>query len=328
MSRIRSLFLGTPEIARHCLESMIRDPHFEVVGVVTQPDRPAGRKLQLQPSPVKELVRPLGIPIFTPEDINKEDVLEQLKALRAEVVVIVAFGQILRKPFLSMFPDRVVNVHASILPYWRGAAPIQRSLMNGDQESGVSLQLVARKLDAGPLLGIRRFAVSEDMNAFDVYRLCSDFGAQLIAVDLMDYIRGNLSAVPQDDTQATYAKKIEKSEGEIHWNLPATEIHNLVRGLAMGPVASTQVRGKVLKVHRTRPHKSAAKPLAPGQVLSVNEKSLLVQCGVGSLELLEVQPESRSKIQISEYLRGYGLKVGEFIGPTATTGQKTDVQSK
>ncbi len=123
MSRIRTLFLGTPDIARTCLESMIKDAHYEIVGVVTQPDRPAGRKLQLQPSPVKELVLPLGIPVFTPENINVPEVLKQIADLKAEVAVVVAFGQILKKEFLAMFPGKVVNVHASVLPRWRGAAP-------------------------------------------------------------------------------------------------------------------------------------------------------------------------------------------------------------
>ncbi len=314
MSRIRALFLGTPEIARFCLESMIKDPHFEVVGVVSQPDRPAGRNLQLQPSPVKQLVQPLGIPVFTPEDINTDEMLTQLLSLQAEIVVVVAFGQILKKKFLAMFPDRVVNVHASLLPRWRGAAPIQRALMAGDSETGVCLQVMVRKLDAGPTLGSRRFVLTPEMNAFDSYRLCESLGAELIAVDLMDYLRGNLSATPQDEALATHAAKIDKAEAEIDWSQSAQSVHNLVRGLAMGPAAYTSFKGKMLKVHRTKPSAEEKSSLRPGQVVQVSEKSLLVQCGTGSLELLEVQPESRAKIQIDEYLRGYPVKVGEPFG--------------
>jgi methionyl-tRNA formyltransferase len=293
---------------------MIKDEHFEVVGVVTQPDRPAGRKLQLQPSPVKELVRPLGIPTFTPENINDDEVLGQLKALQAEIVVVVAFGQILKKKFLAAFPQRVVNVHASVLPRWRGAAPIQRALMAGDAETGVCLQLMVRKLDAGPLLGVRRFPLMPEMSAFDSYQKCSELGAQLIAIDLMDYLRGNLTAVPQDEAQVTYAAKIDKSEAEIDWRQPAVSVHNLVRGLAMGPVAYTTVQRKALKIHRTRVNPLHKPALRPGQVVEATEKSLIVQCGTGSLELLEVQPESRAKIQIAEYLRGYAVKVGDSFG--------------
>jgi methionyl-tRNA formyltransferase len=306
--------MGTPEIAKHCLEAMIRDEHFEVVGVVTQPDRPAGRKMHLQASPVKELVRPLGIPILTPENVNEPEVLAEIEALGAEVVVVVAFGQILKNKFLEMFPQRVVNLHASVLPRWRGAAPIQRAIMTGDLETGVSLQLVVRKLDAGPVLGFRRFQLTPEMNAFDSYKLCMEVGTQLISVDLMDYLRGNLSAVPQDEAQVTYAAKIEKSESEIDWKNSAEHIHNQVRGLAMGPVAQTQIRGKALKVHRTHVHSSSAAGKPPGQILPSPAKSMLVQCGAGSLELLDVQPESRSRMPIEEYLRGHSVQVGESLG--------------
>ncbi len=316
MSRIRTLFLGTPEIARTCLEAMIKDEHFEIVGVVTQPDRPAGRKLQLQPSPVKELVLPLGIPILSPENINVPEVLQQIAALKAECAVVVAFGQILRNEFLAMFPNKVVNVHASILPHLRGAAPIQRALMNGDKETGVSLQVMVRKLDAGPLLGVRRFALTDEMNAYDSYKKCEELGVQLLVVDFMDYMRGNLHAVAQDESKVTLAPKIDKSEAAIDWSRPAETIHNLVRGLAMGPVAQTTRAGKILKIHRTLVVNEQDTAVRPGQLAQVH-KSLIVQCGQGSLELLEIQPESRAKMPVGEYLRGYPVKPGDFFGVKA-----------
>ncbi len=316
MSRIRSLFMGTPEIARHCLEAMIKDEHFEIVGVVTQPDRPAGRKLQLQPSPVRALVEPLGIPVFTPDDVNQDSVLTELAVLKAEVVVVVAFGQILKDKLLQMFPLKVVNVHASVLPAWRGAAPIQRSLMHGDPEGGVSLQLMVRKLDAGPILGLRRFPQPPEMNAVEAYQLCSELGAKLIEVDLMDYLRGNLSAIPQDESKVTIARKIEKREAEVDWRQSASVVHNLVRGLALGPNAFTHFAGKAVKIHRTKvvTADGVGPGARPGQVLSVDSKSVLVQCGAGSLELLEVQPESRARVQIDEFLRGHSVKAGDTFG--------------
>lgn len=314
MSRVRALFLGTPDIARHCLEAMIRDEHYEVVAVVTQPDRPAGRKLQLQPSPVAVLAAAHGIPVLKPEKVSEPDVLAQLATFRAEVVVVVAFGQILKQTFLDQYPNRVVNVHASLLPHLRGAAPIQRALMNGDSESGVSLQVMVRKLDAGPILGERRIPLGDEMNAIDLYRRCEELGVQLLAVDLMDYVRGNLTPAPQDEAKVTYAAKIEKSESEIDWSREASAIHNQVRGLALGPVAQTRRAGKIVKVHRTRPSARHDARLQPGQVLEVTEKSLLVQCGKGSLELLEIQPESRAKMPLGEYLRGYPVKTGDLFG--------------
>jgi methionyl-tRNA formyltransferase len=313
VSRIRTLFLGTPEIARFCLEALIKDEHFEVVGVVTQPDRPAGRKMQLQPSPVKQLVQPLGIPVLSPENVNTPEVLAKIKDWRAECAIVVAFGQILKNDFLAMFPQKVVNVHASLLPHLRGAAPIQRAIMNGDAETGVALQVMVRKLDAGPILGTRKFALTPEMSAYDSYKKCEELGAQLLIVDLMDYMRGNLHAVPQEESQATYAPKIEKSEAVIDWTWPAVKIMNLVRGLAMGPVAQTTRDGKILKFHKVRALEESAS-MRPGQVTRATEKSLIVQCGQGSLELLEIQPESRAKMPIGEYLRGYPVKPGDAFG--------------
>lgn len=290
---------------------MIKDSHFEVVGVVTQPDRPAGRKLQLQPSPVKQLVLPLGIPVLSPENVNTPEVLAEIEALRAEVAVVVAFGQILKQPLLDLFPAKIVNIHASLLPRWRGAAPIQRAIMEGDKETGVCMQVMVKKLDAGPVLGERRFAITPEMNAGDSYENCQRLGAQLIEVDLMDYLRGNLSAHPQDVSKVTYAAKIDKAEALIDWTESAERIHNKVRGLYLGPNAYTSRLGKNLKVWKTRVSGRGPATLRPGTVLSVNEKSLIVQCGTGSLDLLEVQPESRSKMLIDEYLRGYPMNVGD-----------------
>jgi methionyl-tRNA formyltransferase len=314
VSRIRSLFLGTPDIARHCLEAMLKDEHFEVVGVVSQPDRPAGRKLKLQPSPVKALAEPLGIPVLTPENINLPEVLSQIQALKAEVAVVVAFGQILKKDFLKLFPHKVVNVHASLLPRWRGAAPIQRALMAGDRQSGVSLQVVVRKMDAGPVLGVRQIALTEEMTALELYDQCQRLGADLIAVDLMDYLRGNLTPVTQDESRVTMAPKITREEANVDWSKSSADIHNLVRGLAMGPVAHTTREGKLLKLHRTRVVAPEGALGRPGQVLEGSDKSLLVACGKGSLQLLEVQPESRAKMPIEVYLRGYPLQPGDCLG--------------
>lgn len=313
MSRVRALFLGTPDIARFCLEAMIKDPHFEVVGVVTQPDRPAGRKLEFQPSPVKALAKPLGIPVLTPENINAPEAMEALSTLRAEVAVVVAYGQILRQTFLDLYPAKVVNVHASLLPRWRGAAPIQRALMNGDRETGVCLQVMVRKLDAGPVLGSRVIPLNDEINASELYHECMVRGAELIAVDLMDYLRGNLSPVPQDSALVTVAPKIEKSEADIVWSWPAGRVHNLVRGLSMAPIAQTRRGGRLLKIHRTRVVDGGGGG-APGRLSVGDSGGLIVACGEGSLELLEVQPESKSKMSAVDYLRGYPVAGAEVLG--------------
>jgi methionyl-tRNA formyltransferase len=291
---------------------MIKDEHFEVVGVVTQPDRPSGRKLQLTPSPVKALISPLGIPVISPESVNTPESLATIAEWRAEVAVVVAYGQILSQKFLDLFPQRVVNIHASLLPRWRGAAPVQRALMAGDAESGVSLQIVVRKMDAGPILGIRRIPLLDSVTAIDLFSQVSSRGSELIAVELMDYLRGNLSPTPQDEAQITMAPKIDKAEAIIDWQKPAVEIHNLIRGLAAGPVALTSRDGKIVKIHRSQIAQFEGGG-TPGELV-FGSSGLHVVCGQGVLEILKLQPESRASISASEYLRGYPVQQGDFFG--------------
>ncbi len=312
MSLIRCLFLGTPDIAASCLKAMIADEHFEIVGVVSQPDRPAGRKMQLQASPVKSLALQHKIPVWTPEKVSQPEVIKELSALRAEVVVVVAFGQILTQEFLDAYPNRIVNVHASILPRWRGAAPIQRAIMAGDRETGVSLQVMVKKLDAGAILGSRKIKIEEHMNSVDLLEAMKPLAADLLAVELMDYCRGNLGPLPQDESLVTIAPKIEKSEGLIDWSEPAQQILNKLRGLAMGPGVHTRREGKPLKIHRAEVV-SVQQKVKAGQVIQVDEDSFIVSCGGQALKVLEVQPESRARMSVKDYLKGYSLKPGDHF---------------
>lgn len=315
MSKIRILFLGTPEFAVASLRRLIADDHYEIVGVVSQPDRPAGRKMQMKPSPVKELALAHGLQVFTPETVNTQEFRERIAELGAESAAVVAFGQILGQKFLDLFPSGCVNVHGSLLPRWRGAAPIQRSLMEGDVESGVALQIVVKKLDAGSVLGVRKIAVPEDMDAVQLHDALKILGADLLCVEYMDYLRGHLIPVPQDESLVTIAPKIDKSEARIDWNQPAQAIHNRIRGLAMGPAASTRRSGQPLKLHKARVLEMEGVHGAPGEILaastSLERGRITVACSQGVLEVLEVQPESRSRQAITEYLRGYPLKAGE-----------------
>jgi methionyl-tRNA formyltransferase len=285
---------------------MIKDEHFEVVGVVSQPDRPSGRKLQLTPSPVKALVAPLGIPVITPESVNRSEALEAIASWKAEVAVVVAFGQILSQKFLDLFPQKVVNVHASLLPKWRGAAPVQRALMAGDEVTGVSLQVMVKKLDAGPVLGSRKIPVPSEMDAIELFEKVTVLGADLIAVELMDYLRGNLTPEPQDPEMATFAPKIEKSEAAIDWRASALQIQNQIRGLAAGPVAFTRRDKKITKIHKARLSQLHLKG-HPGDLVQT-DSGLHVVCGQGAIEIVKIQPESRSAMNVAEYLRGYALE--------------------
>lgn len=304
--------MGTPEISKDFLECLIKDEHFEVVGVVTQPDRPSGRHMKVTPCPVKTLAQSLGIQVLSPESVNSDEVRKQISTWKVEACVVVAFGQIIGQKFLDLFPHRIVNVHASLLPHLRGAAPVQRSLMAGEAETGVSLQVMVKKLDAGPLLGVRKIPVPKDMNSIELFQEIKKWGCDLLEVDFMDYMRGNLSPTPQEESKATYARKIEKSESLIDWSRSADEIHNQVRGLAIGPQAFTKREGKVLKIHRTQVASEDFR-LQAGETHQERE-SLWVGCGVGVLELLMVQPESKSKMSVSDYLKGKPFSQGERLG--------------
>lgn len=311
MSRIRTAFLGTPDFAKHCLEALIKDDHFEVVGVVTQPDRPAGRNMRLTPSPVKALVAPVGIPLITPEKASDPEVIKEVATWKAEVAVVVAFGQILKQPFLDLFPRKIVNVHTSLLPTWRGAAPMQRALMNGDQETGVSLQIMELKLDAGDVLGVRRMNLPAEMNAVELHEAMKPLAVELLTVDFMDYLRGNLTPIKQDESLVTYAHKILKDEAVINWRQSAEKIHNQVRGLQLGPAAVCRRQGAALKIHRTRvnPHAQGQ----PGEVVRIDGASFTVACERQGLEVFEVQPESRARMPVGEYLKGHPLRVGDKL---------------
>ena len=221
MSKVRVCFLGTPDFAVVALKQLLADEHYQVVGVVTQPDRPAGRKMQLTPSPVKQFALSQGLQVITPESVNKDFILQEIESWGAEIAVVVAFGQILSQKFMDLFPFGAVNIHGSILPRWRGAAPIQRAIEAGDVESGVTLQKIVKQLDAGDVIGLRKTVIEPDLTSSQLYERLADLGAELLHIELMDYIRGNLAPMPQDPAGVTIAKKIEKSEAVIDWTRSA-----------------------------------------------------------------------------------------------------------
>ncbi|MEK2690386.1 methionyl-tRNA formyltransferase [Bdellovibrio sp. GT3] len=314
MSKVRVCFLGTPEFAVTSLKALLADNHFEVVGVVTQPDRPAGRKMQLTPSPVKVLALEHGLKVITPESLKKDpEAVAEIRSWGAEVGVVVAFGQILTQDFMDSFKFGCVNVHGSILPRWRGAAPIQRAIEAGDEESGVALQKMVKKLDAGDIIGIRRVKITPEMHALQLHDVLADLGADLLRVELMDYVRGNLAPTPQDESLVTIAPKIDKAESQVDWTKSAKSIDGKVRGFVYGPGTYTLLDGKKLKLHVVRPL-PASGAAVPGTVTAVDADSITVATGDGLLKLLEVQPESRNRMKVSDFLKGHALKPGDKIG--------------
>lgn len=310
-SVIRVCFLGTPEFAAQHLEKLLSDSRFQVVGVVTQPDRPAGRKMQLTPSAVKVIALKNNLDVLTPENLQKEpEIFEKIKTWNADVAVVVAFGQILSQAFLDAFPHGAVNVHGSLLPLWRGAAPIQRSIEAGDKVSGVALQRMVQKLDAGPIIGERQVPLDDVITATDLYNKLSVLGCELITTDLVDYVQGKITPVVQDESKVTLAAKIMKEESLIDWSLDSKKIHNKVRAFSMGPGTYCLYQGKRLKIHKTKVL-DAGYVGNDGQVNYADDVSLVIQTGKGLLSLLEVQPESKSKMPIQDFLKSVSLQKGD-----------------
>lgn len=310
MSEVRVCFLGTPDFAASSLQSILSDEHYKVVGVVTQPDRPKGRSLQLTPSPVKTLAIKNGIEVLTPDNLKKQpEFLEQIKKWNAEVAIVVAFGQILDQNFLNAFPLGCVNVHASLLPKWRGAAPIQRSLEAGDEKTGVCLQKVVLKLDAGDLLGQREILLDQNINSLELHDRLAELGADLLKIELMDYVRGNLVPKPQDESQVTIAKKIDKSESHLDFTQSALKLHNKTRAFVWGPGVFAYFQKQRVKIHKTQVS-SVSSSGSPGEVIQISDQAITVATGQGTLELLELQPESKNRMPANEFIKRLAITEG------------------
>lgn len=308
------LFCGTPDFAVPSLTALHEDPDFQVHQVLSQPDRPAGRGNKLQSSPVKQWAQAHGLRVQTPSKASAPEFVDEIRNQNYDVGVVVAFGQILSQAFLDSFRFGCVNIHGSLLPRWRGAAPIQRAVMAGDSITGVSLQKVVKKLDAGDVIAERQVQLPLEMGATELYQNLSVLGAELLVTDLKKFLRGEHQAIVQDESQVTHAAKIEKSEGLIDWRNTAREIHNKVRGLDMGgPYAYTICRGKTLKLLQTKPQTFRSKG-EDGTILEIHKDSMVIACGFEALEVFTVQPESKSRMSVADFLRGYQLKVGEKFG--------------
>ena len=310
-NQLNIVFCGTPEFAIPSLEALNQDPDFVIQKVFTQPDQISGRGQKLQTSPVKTWSLKRGLKVAAPEKISTKDVILEVKQNKWEMAVVVAFGQILSKDFLNAFPRGCVNIHSSLLPRWRGAAPVERAIMAGDSKTGVTLQKIEEKLDAGDIIGTGKIELTENMGAIELYEKLSRLGADLLTRDLKSFLKGDIKAIPQDETQATYARKILKQEGRIDWKNSAFEIHNKIRALNRGgPFATTSYRKKTLKLHQSHRIKMDHEA-KPGEIIDLKKESLIVSCGQDTLELLVVQPESKSKMKIRDFICGYHPQKGD-----------------
>ncbi|HEX2678274.1 MAG TPA: methionyl-tRNA formyltransferase, partial [Polyangiales bacterium] len=297
-----AIFFGTPEFAVPCLAALC--DIARVVLVVSQPDRPAGRGMKLAPPPVKLLAQERGIEVIQPTAVRKPELAERLKALHADVAVVVAYGRILPRPVLDAPRLGCVNVHASLLPKLRGAAPIQWSILRGDTRTGVCLMQMDEGMDTGPVLARRELAIEPDERASELAPRLSALGAELLRVELPRYLRGELRAVPQDHAQATLAPILTKEHGRADFRLAATELHDLVRGTHPWPGAFAFLGSQRVKLHRVHVLVAEGVHGEPGSIVRADRHGLEVACGRGVLVIDELQPDGKRVMSAEQFIAG------------------------
>lgn len=305
---MRIVFMGTPDFAVPCLARLVADGH-EILGVFTQPDKPKGRGYQLAPPPVKELALSHGLSVYQPAKMRDGEALSILRDLAPELIVVVAYGKILPKEILDLPKFGCINVHGSLLPKYRGAAPIQWSVLNGDAEAGVTTMYLAEGMDTGDMILRRALPLGEEVTSGELYDLLAPLGAELLSETVAQIAAGTAPRAPQDETLATHAPMLTKELAKIDWTKSARELHNLVRGMSPWPVAHTTLDGKLFKIHQARVSQGSG---APGKVLGGGK--FLVACGEGALELLEIQTEGGKRMAAADFLRGHPALCGNSLG--------------
>lgn len=302
---LKIIYLGTPDFAVPCLEALIKEGDFQVCAVVAQPDRPKGRGNKLMPPPTKVVAQAHGIPVLQPKKLARApEVVQAMKEFKPDILAMVAFGQILKKEVLTLAPMGVVNVHGSLLPKLRGAAPINWSIINGDTVTGVTTMFTELGVDTGPMLLKSEIPIGPQMTAEELSQVMSHVGADLLVKTLKGLTAGLVEPIRQNDEEATYAPILTKEMGKLDFNKPAAAIHNLVRGLSPWPSTYTIFRNLSLKVLKCSPAESS-RSLQSGTLVQEGGR-LLVACGDGTerLELLVVQPQSRSAMEVKAFLAG------------------------
>lgn len=310
MSKLKTIFMGTPDFAVPCLE--VLQAKTEVLAVITQPDRPKGRGHNLQASPVKQKALEYNLPVLQPEKIKTEEFTAELERLQPDLIVVVAFGQILSQRILDIPPLGCVNVHASLLPRYRGAAPIHWSIINGEKETGVTTMLMDAGLDTGDMLLKDKVAITEEMTTEELHDQLMAMGGKLLAETIDGLANGTITPEKQDDSISNYAGMLNKETGHIDWSKSAVEIHNLIRGLNSWPVAWSMKDGKNYKFWRTKVENGNSDK-APGTVVELRKNSFCLATGEGLLEVLEIQPPSKKRMSAGDLLRGHGVAVGDIF---------------
>ncbi len=313
--RYSIIFMGTPALAAHILQRLLdaADAPARVVAVVTRPDQPRGRGMKLHPSEVAEVAAAHGLPILKPTKIRTTEFLDQLKSYQPDLLVVAAYGRILPAAVLAAPALMPINVHASLLPRHRGAAPIQGALLAGDKVGGVTIMRMVEQMDAGSILLQREIPIAADETQATLTERLAELGARALLEALEALARGALHETTQDESQATYTTMVKKEDARIDWNLPAERIERMVHAYDPWPVASTQYKGEELKIYRAAVvEESGAQPAEPGTIVDLKGPPL-VQCGVGRLRLLEVQAAGRKRMKADDFARGRRLVVGERL---------------
>ena len=302
---MRVVFMGTPDIAATCLKKIIADG-FEIVGCYTQPDRPKGRGMKMVYSPVKEVAIANNIPVFQPENFRSDEVVEEFRALKPDICAVVAYGRILPQRVLDIPTCGCVNIHASLLPQYRGSAPYQWAVLDGLKETGVSAQHMVLEMDAGDVIDVEKTPIGENDTAGEVLDRLAVLGAQLLSRVLGRAKCGDkCCGVPQCKEDVTFAPMLDKSMCPIDWNKTACQVHNHVRGLHPWPVATMELQGKKFKVHATRVVEGSGKP---GEILGLTKTGLKIACGEGAVEVIQLQAEGGKRMAAPDYFRGHPLE--------------------
>lgn len=304
---MRVVFMGTPDIAATCLKKILSDG-FEVVGVYTQPDRPKNRGMRLAFSPVKEVALAHNIPVFQPENFREEETVQQLRELKPDVAAVVAYGRILPQNVLDTPTHGCINIHASVLPAYRGSAPYQWAVLDGLTETGVTAMYLCREMDAGDIIDVSKTPIGPDETAGELLDRLAVLGADLLSKTLTDIEKGVATATPQDSSKVSFAPMLDKSMCPIDWSKTAQQIHNHVRGMNPWPVATTDIQGKRFKIYATAitDKKTDA---APGTLLGLTKKGLEVACGDGVIEIRVLQAEGGKRMAAPDYFRGHPLEL-------------------
>lgn len=312
MKNKKIVFMGTPDFAVPILQRLVQDGYC-VSHVVTQPDRPRGRKRKLTPPPVKVAAEQLGIPVFQPEKLADEEVVQTFLAFEPDLVITAAYGQLLPEAVLQAPAFGCINVHASLLPKYRGGAPIHWAVINGETETGITIMYMVKELDAGDMLAKRAIPIANTDHVGILHDRLSQLGADLVSEILPPFFRGELKAIPQDNQAATYAPNIRRADEYINWRKSATQLYNQVRGLHPWPVATTTWQGKALKIWWAEVEEG--NPSAePGTIIAIDKTGISIATGEGVLKLTQVQPAGKKSMTAHDFICGAKIEVGEQLG--------------